>query len=541
MRASGVNQRRVFATLMAGILVLIISSCSSTNIELEEANSLPPQGELAAEVGPDRVPLSHSLSTYHWAFEPGVSADGTTAVFFDVSEEEVPRGRDRTLQYVATALTVVDLDDHTRSTVIELPGFGLAASFSTQGMLAFIQGTNPAWHYVVNLRDQTLLGRITIPLTDTKIAPNGLYAIGRERSTGANPGARSWPAVYSIVEQRIVASFPEMGGFNDFAFSPDGSRFVIAGTNSKEDGSGILIGELAQIDQPLWVRLSAKEQTMVELGVVTGDAIIVRVGNDYEYFLVNTAVSLDSPVSSQKGSSSMGAPEKTIGDFFYSDWMTMSPDGSLVFNGSSFLDTTTGRIVDPDIPLAGLLHVGGTATSPDTYVVNTQQSQAFAFDWKTLQPTREFVIQAPAGGTVQAITDQGIVFMAISGAYEGPAEVVITTVPFEEASPRSQRPPTKALAIPPGYEDVGGGVAGRFISKECSSTDRGCWWVEIYAYQDCLQGGFLEIRIFDGEGQMVGVSNEFFFPLPAGQTGVVELENTAETGVVAEFYNGYCL
>jgi hypothetical protein len=91
---------------------------------------------------------------------------------------------------------------------------------------------------------------------------------------------------------------------------------------------------------------------------------------------------------------------------------------------------------------------------------------------------------------------------------------------FEQDQPSAVAAPE----IPSGYTDGGEGLAWKWGSGDCSDSISGCNPVDVFAYEDCSSGVYLEANILDRSGAVIGYTNDSLGSLAKGQRGKMKLK-----------------
>lgn len=104
----------------------------------------------------------------------------------------------------------------------------------------------------------------------------------------------------------------------------------------------------------------------------------------------------------------------------------------------------------------------------------------------------------------------------------------------------SQETPTPA-SIPAGYNDLGVGIAAKFVERDCSVSLYGCQWLELYAYEDCQSLVYIEANLMDPSGVVLGLTNGTLGSLKTGQKGLIELISLYEDATSIELTDATCL
>jgi len=90
-----------------------------------------------------------------------------------------------------------------------------------------------------------------------------------------------------------------------------------------------------------------------------------------------------------------------------------------------------------------------------------------------------------------------------------------------------------APSLPDGFTDAGTGAAVKWLDKDDPRWDCGyldsCVNVEVYAYEPCLRGVYIEANILNGD-TVVDWTNGTLSALDAGQTGIIKLGKVGTTG-----------
>ncbi|WP_374460223.1 hypothetical protein [Microbacterium sp.] len=81
------------------------------------------------------------------------------------------------------------------------------------------------------------------------------------------------------------------------------------------------------------------------------------------------------------------------------------------------------------------------------------------------------------------------------------------------------------LDAPEGYQNIENELAIREApdGTPCSISSVGCRVVEAFAIQDCPNGAYIEARVLDGGGVVIGMTNATLPALKAGDYGRFEM------------------
>ena len=121
----------------------------------------------------------------------------------------------------------------------------------------------------------------------------------------------------------------------------------------------------------------------------------------------------------------------------------------------------------------------------------------------------------------------------------------VSTGSPQSTPPPSSPNPSPAPSLPAGFTDAGVGVALRWLDwdvddpRDCSFSGF-CYWLEVYAYEDCLSSVYVEANLLDAEGRVVGWTNDSLGALRNGQYGYIELRDSTDDGYQIEITDVSC-
>jgi hypothetical protein len=99
--------------------------------------------------------------------------------------------------------------------------------------------------------------------------------------------------------------------------------------------------------------------------------------------------------------------------------------------------------------------------------------------------------------------------------------------------------------LPAGFTDAGVGVALRWLDpaaddwRDCTFSGY-CYWLEVYAYEDCPSSVYVEANLLNAEGRVVGWTNDSLGVLSNGQYGYIELRDSTDDGEQIEITDVTC-
>ena len=121
----------------------------------------------------------------------------------------------------------------------------------------------------------------------------------------------------------------------------------------------------------------------------------------------------------------------------------------------------------------------------------------------------------------------------------------VSTGSPQSTPPPSSPNPSPAPSLPAGFTDAGVGVALRWLDpaaddwRDCTFSGY-CYWLEVYAYEDCPSSVYVEANLLNAEGRVVGWTNDSLGVLSNGQYGYIELRDSTDDGEQIEITDVTC-
>lgn len=347
---------------------------------------------------------------------PVLSPNRAQVISFVSSEETVELADGPQTRDVITAVTIDEFAAPSEAVTLELPGFGLDYEITGDSKTLFVSSQNPFIYYSIDLEAKTLEDNARVLLFGTVFSPDGKLALGYAAGNDSEGLDAPIPALYSVEENRVLQSFPELAGSYNLRFSQDGETFVIAGRNRATQSAGLFFGSVSFESEPVWMTLSQDDFWSADILYIdeTGESVVLETSSAGipDFVLVNTAVSTKDPILVQSGSLSVGAPEPTIGDMDLAN--ALQPPGTdLLIDGVYALNTVSGEFSTLDLP-SGLL-----VALPEldrVALLDFVGGLGYDFDLQTLRVGRAFDIEqretperifGAAGGKVMTVTTEG--------------------------------------------------------------------------------------------------------------------------------------